>query len=227
MFCPAQQDHKAAGPGADTVDGMAGHPELTPYRGDLAEGGEYEGLRFAEATYDEAAAGGCHFLDCTFANVSFGGGRLRRSRFTDTRMRDTRFVATDLAETRWQDAVLTGCALAGVQAFSAVMRRVTFREGKLDSVNFRGSMLTDVTFENCLLRDADFGGATLERVSFAGCTLTEADFTKVTCTDVDLRGAGLGIAAGFESLRGVTIDSVQLVGLAPQLAHHLGISVAD
>ena len=120
-----------------------------------------------------------------------------------------------------------GCALAGVQAFSASMRRVTFRDCKLDSVNFRSGTLTDVTFENCLLRDTEFGGARLVRVSFPGSTLTRADFAKVTCTDVDLRGAGLGITAGYESLRGATIDSVQLVALAPLLARHLGITVAD
>jgi uncharacterized protein YjbI with pentapeptide repeats len=140
-------------------------------------------------------------------------------------LRDTRFVATDLAETGWQDTTLAGCALAGVQAFSAALRRVTFRDGKLDSVNFRGAALTDVAFEDCVLRDVDFGSATLLRVSFAGCTLTGADFTKVSCTDVDLRGASLGITAGFEALRGVTIDNVQLVALAPYLARHLGIIV--
>jgi uncharacterized protein YjbI with pentapeptide repeats len=84
-----------------------------------------------------------------------------------------------------------------------------------------------VTFENLLLRDVDFGSARLRRVSFPGCTLAGADFTKVTCVDVDLRGAELGITAGYESLRGATIDSVQLIALAPRLAHHLGITVAD
>ena len=102
-----------------------------------------------------------------------------------------------------------------------------FVDGKLDSVNFRGGALTDVRFENCLLRDADFSHAALLRVSFAGCTLTGADFTKTTCGDVDLRGASLGIAAGYDALRGTTIDSVQLVTLAPELANHLGITVED
>ena len=37
----------------------------------------------------------------------------------------------------------------------------------------------------------------------------------------------VGITAGYESLRGATIDSVQLVALAPLLARHLGITVAD
>jgi hypothetical protein len=44
---------------------------------------------------------------------------------------------------------------------------------------------------------------------------------------VDLRGAELGISGGYESLRGAVIDSVQLVGLAPLLARHLGIVVLD
>ena len=211
-----------------TASGLArGRRELTPFEGDLEPDGDYEGLRFAEATFDEAAAGRCHFLDCSFVGVSFGGSRLRKSRFTGVTLREVRFVATDLAETGWQDTTLTGCALAGVQAYSAVLRRAVFRDGKLDSVNFRGAVLTDVAFEDCVLRDVDFGGATLLRVSFAGCTLTEADFTKAACTEVDLRGARLGITAGYESLRGVTIDSVQLVALAPYLARHLGITVAD
>jgi uncharacterized protein YjbI with pentapeptide repeats len=200
---------------------------LIPFEGDLEPDQDYEGLRFADAAFDEAAAGGCHFLDCGFSSVSFGGGRLRKSRFTDVTLREVRFVATDLAETGWQDTTATGCALAGVQAFSAALRRVVFRDGKLDSVNLRQATFTDVAFEDCVLRDVDFGGATLLRVSFAGCALTGADFTKATCTEVDLRGARLGITAGYESLRGVTIDSVQLVGLAPYLARHLGITVAD
>jgi uncharacterized protein YjbI with pentapeptide repeats len=107
------------------------------------------------------------------------------------------------------------------------MRRVTFRNCKLDSVNFRSGTLTEVRFEDCVLRDAEFGGATLRRVSFGGCTLARADFTKASCDEVDLRGAELGISGGYESLRGATIDSVQLVGLAPLLARHLGIIVAE
>jgi uncharacterized protein YjbI with pentapeptide repeats len=192
---------------------------------DLTSGESYDGVAFTGTAWEEPAAGNCLFLDCAFSNVSVDGGRLRKSRFTDTTLRDTRFVACDLAETAWQDVTLTSCALAGVQVYSASMRRVRFVDCKLDSVNFRGATLTEVQFENCLLRDAEFGSATLKRAGFGGSTLERAVFTKVTCTDVDLRGATLGITAGYESLRGATIDSVQLVGLAPLLAAHLGIVV--
>jgi uncharacterized protein YjbI with pentapeptide repeats len=87
--------------------------------------------------------------------------------------------------------------------------------------------LTDVTFEDCVLRDSDFGGAKLTRVRFPGCTLTGASFTNASCSSVDLRGASLGITAGLDALRGATIDSLQLMALAPLLAHHLGIIVTD
>ena len=68
---------------------------------------------------------------------------------------------------------------------------------------------------------------------FPGSTLTGVDLTRVTCKDVDLRGARLGsatppgIKAGYDSLSGARIDSLQLMTLAPLLAHHLGITVAD
>jgi uncharacterized protein YjbI with pentapeptide repeats len=106
-------------------------------------------------------------------------------------------------------------------------------------VNFRDAALTDVTFDDCVLRDVDFGGAKLQRVRFPGCTVSGLDFTKAACKDVDLRGArlgergadggsgGSGIKSGFDSLSGVRIDTVQLMTLAPLLAHHLGITVSD
>jgi hypothetical protein len=59
------------------------------------------------------------------------------------------------------------------------------------------------------------------------------DFSRVTCLSVDLRGARLGtsdtagIKAGYDSLNGTWIDTPQLVTLAPLLAQHLGITVAD
>lgn len=69
---------------------------------------------------------------------------------------------------------------------------------------------------------------------FPGCTLASTDFTRVSCKDVDLRGARLGspdtvpgIKAGYGSLAGARIDNLQLMTLAPHLAHHLGITVAD
>ncbi|HTU76845.1 MAG TPA: pentapeptide repeat-containing protein [Trebonia sp.] len=194
--------------------------------------GDYDGVLISDistgtGTLAEVAGSGGRFVECAITGLTFDGGTLRKSRMSDVWLGETRLVAVDLAESSLVDTWLSGCVLAGVQAFSALLRRVSFRNCKLDSVNFRDASLTDVTFEDCVLRDVDFAGARLTRVRFPGCTLSGAAFTKATCSSVDLRGASLGVTAGFDALRGATIDSMQLMALAPLLAHHLGISVAD
>ena len=47
-----------------------------------------------------------------------------------------------------------------------------------------------------------------------------------TLTDVDLRGSRIGIARGWDRLRGATIDHGQLIELAPDLAAQWGLTVA-
>ena len=196
--------------------------------------GDYDRMLFSGSTFTDTDAGGARFTECAFTGgTGFDGARLRRARLSDVWFGETRLVAVDMAESSLTDTWFSGCVFAGVQAFSCAGRRVLFRSGKLDSVNFRDSKLTDVVFEDCVLRDVDFGSAKLVRVRFPGCQFGNVDFSKATCSSVDLRGARLGtsdtpgIKAGYESLNGTRIDSVQLMTLAPLLAHHLGIRVED
>jgi uncharacterized protein YjbI with pentapeptide repeats len=206
--------------------------------------GDYDRVRFAGVAFAPPYASGARFIESVFVGGSFDEGRLRRARFTDVWFEQTRLVAVDVVGSSLTDVWFNGCVFAGVPAFTCGLRRVVFRGCKLDSVNFRDAALTDVTFDDCVLRDVDFGGAKLQRVRFPGCTVSGLDFTKATCKDVDLRGArlgerdadggsggsggsGSGIKSGFDSLSGVRIDTVQLMTLAPLLAHHLGITVSD
>jgi uncharacterized protein YjbI with pentapeptide repeats len=195
--------------------------------------GDYDRVLFPGSSFTDADAGGARFTECAFTGGGFDGGRLRRARLSDVWFGETRLVAVDMAESSLTDTWFSGCVFAGVQAFSWVARRVLFRGCKLDSVNFRDGKLTDVTFEDCVLRDVDFATAKLARVRFTGSTLVGADFTRVECKDVDLRGARLGsdtvpgIKAGYDSLSGTRIDSLQLMTIAPLLAQHLGIRVTD
>ena len=208
------------------------YDSLSPLAGSIEIDGDYDGVIISDQALGDpvladVAASGTRFIESAITGVTFNGGTLRKCRMSDVWLGDTRFVAIDLAESTLVDTWLNGCVLAGVQAFSGLMRRMSFRSCKLDSVNFRDCTLTDVTFEDCVLRDPDFGGAKLTRVRFPGCALTGASFTNANCSSVDLRGASLGITAGFDALRGATIDSLQLMALAPLLAHHLGITVKD
>ena len=211
---------------------LAFYESLSPMAGSIEVDGDYDGVLISDAslghaTVDGVAGSGSRFVESALTGLAFDSGTLRKCRMSDVWIGDTRLVAVNLAESSLIDTWLSGCVLAGVQAFSLLARRVSFRNCKLDSVNFRDASLTDVTFEDCVLRDADFAGAKLTRVRFPGCTLTGATFTKATCSAVDLRGASLGITAGFDALRGATIDSLQLMALAPLLAQHLGITVKD
>jgi len=220
-----------------TLDDLKYALELQAHPDDHAPeiDGDYDRVLFSGALFTDADAGGARFTECAFtAGAGFDGGRLRRSRFSDVWFGETRLVAVDMAESSLTDAWFSGCVFAGVQAFSVIGRRVLFRSCKLDSVNFRDTKLTDVVFEDCVLRDVDFGSAKLVRVRFPGCQFANVDFTRATCSSVDLRGARLGsadsvpgIKAGYDSLGGTRIDSVQLLTLAPLLAHQLGITVAD
>ena len=208
--------------------------------GSLEIDGDYDRVRFDGVVFDAPSAGGARFTESAFIGGSFDEGRLRKARFSDVWFEQTRLVAVDIAGALYTDAWFNGSVFAGAQAFTCVLRRVVFRGCKLDSVNFREAALTDVTFDDCVLRDVDFGGAKLKRVKFPGSTVSGLDFTKANCGNVDLRGArlgerdsdagggsGAGIKAGFESLGGVRIDTLQLMTLAPFLAHHLGITVSD
>jgi uncharacterized protein YjbI with pentapeptide repeats len=220
------------------VDDLQFASELRPLpddgSGGLEADGDYDRVLFSAASFEDSEAGGARFTECAFTGgTGFDGGRLRRARLSDVWFGETRLVALDIAESSLTDVWFSGCVFAGVQAFSCVGRRVLFRGCKLDSVNFRDCKLTEVAFEDCVLRDVDFGSAKLAKARFAGSQFVNVDFTRTTCSSVDLRGARLGteeapgIKAGYDSLSGTRIDSLQLVTLAPLLASHLGIKVAD
>ena len=200
---------------------------LAPPQEPLAAEGSYDTVHFDRAAYEDPELRSAHFLECAFTRVTFQDGKFRRCRFTDCWLKDVRMTLSDLAETAWTDVTIIGGVVAGVQAFTSRLNRVTFAGCKLDSVNFRDAALTDVRFADCLLRDVDFAGATLRRVGFGGSTLTQADFSRVTLDHADLRDAELGLIITPDSLRGAIISTAQLTTMAATLAETLGITVDD
>ena len=49
--------------------------DLIPHEGDLEPDKDYEGMLFDGASFADADAGHCHFLDSSFLNVSFDSSR--------------------------------------------------------------------------------------------------------------------------------------------------------
>lgn len=199
---------------------------LVPFDGDWTED-EYDTVHVHGVTVADAGAASARFIECAFTQASFDGGDFRRARFIDGWFHEVRFIGTDLSETSWQDVTVTGGLLAGPQMPAARLSRVVFRGCKIDSVNLREADLADVAFDGCLLRDADLSRARLERVSFPGSRLSGVDFSGAKLREVDLRGAGLQISGGAESLRGAIVSPSQLADLAPAFAEALGITVTS
>lgn len=200
---------------------------LQPHTGPLRRDARYDTVHFEGGAYADAA-NGTTFLECAFTGVELSGAKLRQARFNEVWVRGSRWVAVELAESEWQDTAVVGTVLAGVAAYGAALRRVVFRQCKIESVNLRGAVLRDVVFEDCLLRDVDFGGARLTDVSVPGCTLEEVRLGGAELKKVDLRGAvALGLPDAHQGLRGAVISTTQLFELAPQFAHALGITVKN
>ena len=201
---------------------------LEPFTGELGREEDCESVHFEDCDFTDVEGGSSRFIESAFSSVTFTGGRYRRTRFNDVWMHNVRWIGTDLAETGWLDCEINGSLLAGLQIFGSQLRRVTFHHCKFDSANFRQAKLHDVSFVGCLLRDADFTGAAMTDVTFIGSTLDRVHFQNADMKRVDLRGAeALGIASGFDALRGATITQLQLLELAPALAQVLGLTVKD
>ncbi len=199
--------------------------ELAMFDTPVRDEGQYECQRAEGLNWEDVFATHARFSQCLLSDVTVTGGEWSNTIFADVRFEDSRLLAPELPASHWRDAEVVRGVASGVQWHDADVRRVHFEQVKLDAVNFRGAALTDVVFTECLLREVDFGGAKLTRVRFPGCTFEDADFSRAKLSDVDLRGARLHFKAGFDALRGATIDGGQLVELAPALAGYLGLKI--
>ena len=108
------------------------------------------------------------------------------------------------------------------------MRRVTFQDCKIATLNLRFATLREVAFVRCDVADLDIADASLTDVTFPGSTITRLRLNNTKLADVDFRGAAaLDIVGDVLSLRGSRIDAGQLMELAPALATGLGIDVVN
>ncbi len=194
--------------GATEPPDLAAEEPVALDPGELAAERELEGVALAGGSLDGEQLRGLRLVDVRGERLSAGNGDWRGASLLRVELHEARLTGLDLGEARLREVRLVGC--------------------KLDYANFRHSTLEYVSFEDCVLTQADFQGARLDSVRFDGCQLGEADFTKAELARVDFRDSDLaGLAGSLLSLRGATIDSLQLIDLAPQLAAELGIRVED
>jgi uncharacterized protein YjbI with pentapeptide repeats len=109
----------------------------------------------------------------------------------------------------------------------ARLRNVTFAGCTLADANVRMVDAERVDFDDTVLAGADLHGAKLTDTRVRGCDLRGTDWTKSALKRVDLRGSRLEDIRGADRLRGVTIDSSQVVPLAHSLAVAMELTIDD
>lgn len=132
-----------------------------------------------------------------------------------------------LDEATLQNVTFTRCRLTGANFSGARLRNVSFVGCTLDDANLRMLDAEKVVCDDTVLVGADLHAAKLTTVKLQGCDLRGSDWTKVTTKDVDLRGSRLEDIRGADRLRGVTIDSSQVVPLAYSLAVAMELTIVD
>jgi uncharacterized protein YjbI with pentapeptide repeats len=152
---------------------------------------------------------------------------MEKLRATDVRIEDSDLSAANCTDASLIRVTFTKGRMAGLNVSGGLVRDVIFTGCKLDLANFRHTKLTRVQFVDCSFIETDFIGAELNQVSFAACTLEKTAFDQCKAKDVDLRGAQIVSLSGWQSLKGSTIDVMQLMSVAPQIALELGLKVTD
>jgi uncharacterized protein YjbI with pentapeptide repeats len=193
----------------------------------FAQNDQLGSLRVANGIIQRAEARAVSF-DCTiFERTEISSSKLRKASITDVIFRDCLLFGTDFDGSGWLRVRIEKGMHSGLVATDCLIRDVVFESAKLHLVNFRASTLKKVVFSSCDLADADFQGANLTDVKFEHCDLSRVEFSGTKFNNVDLRSSEISAIKGISSLRGATIGTAQLIGMAASLAAELGIYVKD
>ena len=160
-----------------------------------------------------------------FDRMSLLQAQLPRITARDFIAKQTDFSSTSMTDGAFNRTEFINCRMSGADFGKTSLHDVVFRGCKLDMANMRFTDIRRAKFVDCTLVEADFLGATMQDVVFESCVLERTIFDRVKCKRVDLRTSQLIEISGWGSLKGAIIDDIQLMSVAPYLAHELGIAV--
>ena len=200
-------------------------PQLQP--AGLAEllDGDLETMVVGDVDATNCAITAADLSDVRLEKVLLTAGQCERVNARDVVVKNSDFSATNVSNGSWNRVEFSGCRMTGVDFSKSALHDVVFKSCLLNMANLRFADLRRVSFVDCTMSEADFLGARLVDVTFETSDLEKAVFETASCTRVDLRTSQLTDIVGWKSLKGATIDSVQLMGAAPYLANELGVIV--
>lgn len=131
------------------------------------------------------------FYGCTFVNIDWSQGELRRCTFDGCNFVNCNLTMVKAYDTTFREVTFTRTKLMGfdwtlVRPFTF---EVTFEESVLSYGSFAGARLNNTKFINCVAKETDFSEAKLEKANFRGTTLTGATFADTFLAHADLSEA--------------------------------------
>ena len=202
---------------------------ISGYLGDLGPEAFHEGMDFSDLDLTEIDSTQATFLDCALTRVNFGEADapvdLTGVRFTETRVEDCRADTWTMQRGNLSHTEIVGTRIGAGVVYDSVWERVLFENCRITYLNLRGAKLADVEFRDCVIDELDLDRAKASRVSFPDSTVGVLQCEEATLGNVDLRGLQPHKISGVHSLRGATIDEMQLMLFAELFARELGITV--
>lgn len=164
---------------------------------------------------------------CRVVGLRLTAAILERAQIMDTVFEGCDLSAALLAQASLTRVQFTSCRMLASVASEAILRDVLFVDCDLDAASLRMTEAERVGFDHCDLSNADFYGAHLVHSRFFDCTLRAVEFSQSSLQGARLHGSVLADLKGAAALRGVVIDSAQIVPMALQVFAALGLLVDD
>jgi uncharacterized protein YjbI with pentapeptide repeats len=203
-------------------------PELDEAeRADVGPGQGLSALLVTAAAAADRSLAGARCSEVLVRGGGFGDIDCRAARFLETRFEAVSADRLLASGSTWRASELQQCRFGALELDNAVLASVALAGGKCHSLNLAGAQLSDVLVDGCDIGECDLSSAVAQRVAFPEARIGTLTVTGARLQDVDLRGARIERVIGIGDLRGAVITDGQLSGLAPSLAEHLGIGVAE
>jgi uncharacterized protein YjbI with pentapeptide repeats len=185
---------------------------------------EYEEVSIGASQLSGAGAQSLHLSRSRLERVDATDSQLAHLHATDVELQACNFSNAKLPDAAFWRVALSGCKLSGTQMMRGTLIDVTFRNCRLDFASFTDVKFKNVTFEDCQMREIDFSKVTLENVAFVECDLTRAMFGRMKIQRVEMRRCTLSALRGLSELRGIAMESNDILAQAELFAAELGIA---
>ncbi|MEO8105150.1 MAG: pentapeptide repeat-containing protein [Candidatus Saccharibacteria bacterium] len=191
----------------------------------LKNNAQLEAVKFQNIIAESVTAKYSQLHQVVFEKCHLIEADLEATACSDAVIKDSDFSAVKIASSKITRLHAANNRMPGINLSDSELTDITFDGCNLNLANFRMSKLRRIKFTRCSLVEADFVGSELREIIFEDCELEKVNFYQVKVKNVDFSGSHINGLGGWQSLKGVTIDSLQLLSVAGELAGELGLKI--